>query len=56
MNKKLSSTTLQAIPNGDAVWDTILKRRIKATKTYVYFLSKLTKFNEDSSKGSGNSS
>lgn len=49
--KKLSSTALQAIPNGDAVRDTILKQGIKATEASAYFWGNATKAVQDSSKG-----
>lgn len=49
--KKLSSTALQAIPNGDAVRDTILTQGMKATEASAYFWGNATKAVQDSSKG-----
>jgi hypothetical protein len=49
--KRISSTALQAIPNGDAVRDTILKQGMKATEASAYFWGNATKAVQDSSKG-----
>lgn len=49
--KKLSSTALQAIPNGDAVRDTIMKQGMEATEASAYFLGNAAKAVQDSSKG-----
>lgn len=49
--KKISSTALQALPNGDAVRDTILKQGMKATEASAYFWGNATKAVQDSSKG-----
>ena len=49
--KKISSTALKAIPNGDAVRDTILKQGMKATEASAYFWGNATKAVQDSSKG-----
>lgn len=49
--KKLSSTALQAISNGDAVRDTIIKQGMKSTEASAYFWGNATKAVQDSSKG-----
>lgn len=49
--KKISSTALQALPNGDAVRDTILKQGMKATEASAYFWDNAAKAVQDSSKG-----
>ena len=49
--KKISSTALQALPNGDAVRDTILKQGMKSTEASAYFWGNATKAVQDSSKG-----
>lgn len=48
--KKISSTALQVIPNGDAVRDTILSQGMKATEASAYFWGNATKAVQDSSK------
>lgn len=49
--KKLSSTALQAIPNGASIRDTILKQGMKATEASAYFWGNATQAIQDASKG-----
>jgi hypothetical protein len=49
--KKISSTALQVVPNGDEVRDNILKQGMKATEASAYFWGNATKAAQDSSKG-----
>nr|AZJ16662.1 hypothetical protein [Seminavis robusta] len=49
--KRISSTALQVIPNGDGVRDTILNQGMKATEASAYFWGNATKAVQDSSKG-----
>lgn len=49
--KKLNMPPLKAVPNGDAVRDTILKQGMKATEASAYFWGNVTKGVQDSSKG-----
>ena len=49
--KKLSSSALQAVPNTNAVRDSILKQGIKATEASAYFWGNATQTIQDSSKG-----
>ena len=49
--KKLSSTALQVIPNGDSVRDTILKQGLKATQASVYFQGNVTTAVQETTKG-----
>jgi hypothetical protein len=49
--KRISSTVLKVIPNGDAVRDTILKKGMKTKESAAYFWGNATKAAQDSSKG-----
>ena len=49
--KKAGLTALKAIPNGNAVRDTILEHGMKATEASAYFWGNTTKAIQDTSRG-----